>query len=206
MGGRWALRRVKPRELLSRRPGAALVLGVSGRLGQAPARILSRLRAEVASTYFRFAQALVRASQPRKADTATGRTTSAPGKAHRRHGRSTHHRRQPEQERTRVRIPASPSAAHQDRSKRKNRRTGDPDKPEGRKRTAVGTAPATQGVRLHDLRHAFAVAQLMAGVHYMQVSRWQGDSTLTLSSPGGPPRQHRQDSDDQPRSAWAARG
>ncbi|MBF6131603.1 site-specific integrase [Nocardia otitidiscaviarum] len=41
--------------------------------------------------------------------------------------------------------------------------------------------PATRGVRLHDLRHTFAVMQLMAGTHYMQVSKWLGHSTFTLT-------------------------
>lgn len=48
-------------------------------------------------------------------------------------------------------------------------------------RPANGNAPAQQGVRLHDLRHTFAVMQLMAGVHFMQVSRWMGHSTFTLT-------------------------
>ncbi|MFD3461657.1 tyrosine-type recombinase/integrase [Nocardia fluminea] len=55
---------------------------------------------------------------------------------------------------------------------------------------AVGlpaSAPATEttapvrGVRLHDLRHTFAVMQLMAGTHFMQVSKWLGHSTFTLT-------------------------
>jgi hypothetical protein len=41
--------------------------------------------------------------------------------------------------------------------------------------------PAERGVRLHDLRHTFAVMQLMAGTHYMQVSKWLGHSTFTLT-------------------------
>ena len=48
-------------------------------------------------------------------------------------------------------------------------------------RPATDTEPARQGVRLHDLRHTFAVMQLMAGVHFMQVSRWLGHSTFTLT-------------------------
>lgn len=48
-------------------------------------------------------------------------------------------------------------------------------------RPAIDNAPAQQGVRLHDLRHTFAVMQLMAGVHFMQVSRWLGHSTFTLT-------------------------
>jgi integrase len=43
------------------------------------------------------------------------------------------------------------------------------------------TAPATRGVRLHDLRHSFAVLQLSAGTHFMQVSKWLGHSTFTLT-------------------------
>ena len=47
---------------------------------------------------------------------------------------------------------------------------------------ADGTpAPAVQGVRLHDLRHTFATLQLSAGVHFMQVSKWLGHSTYTLT-------------------------
>jgi integrase len=41
--------------------------------------------------------------------------------------------------------------------------------------------PAIQGVRLHDLRHTFATLQLSAGVHFMQVSKWLGHSTYTLT-------------------------
>jgi integrase len=41
--------------------------------------------------------------------------------------------------------------------------------------------PAIEGVRLHDLRHTFAVLQLSAGVHLMQVSQWLGHSTYTLT-------------------------
>ena len=40
---------------------------------------------------------------------------------------------------------------------------------------------AVQGVRLHDLRHTFATLQLSAGVHFMQVSKWLGHSTYTLT-------------------------
>lgn len=49
-------------------------------------------------------------------------------------------------------------------------------------RPATATEPATRGVRLHDLRHTFATMQLMAGVHFMQVSRWlgHGQPSLTL--------------------------
>ncbi|WP_423815925.1 hypothetical protein [Rhodococcus aetherivorans] len=45
----------------------------------------------------------------------------------------------------------------------------------------TNAALAQQGVRLHELRHTFAVMQLMAGVHFMQVSRWLGHSTFTLT-------------------------
>ena len=41
--------------------------------------------------------------------------------------------------------------------------------------------PARHGVRLHDLRHTLATMQLMAGVHFMQVSKWLGHSTFTLT-------------------------
>lgn len=40
---------------------------------------------------------------------------------------------------------------------------------------------ATRGVRLHDLRHTFATMRLMAGTHFMQVSKWLGHSTFTLT-------------------------
>jgi integrase len=43
---------------------------------------------------------------------------------------------------------------------------------------AVG---ATKGVRLHDLRHSFATMQLSSGVHFMQVSKWLGHGTFTLT-------------------------
>jgi transposase len=33
----------------------------------------------------------------------------------------------------------------------------------------------------HDLRYTFAVLQLSAGVHFMQVSKWLGHSTYTLT-------------------------
>lgn len=47
---------------------------------------------------------------------------------------------------------------------------------------ATATTPALRGVRLHDLRHTFATMQLMAGVHFLQVSRWlgHGQASLTL--------------------------
>jgi integrase len=41
--------------------------------------------------------------------------------------------------------------------------------------------PAVHGVRLHDLRHTFATMQLSVGVHFMQVSKWLGHSTFTLT-------------------------
>lgn len=40
---------------------------------------------------------------------------------------------------------------------------------------------AVAGVRLHDLRHTFATLQLSAGVHFMQVSKWLGHATYTLT-------------------------
>lgn len=46
---------------------------------------------------------------------------------------------------------------------------------------ATGDGPAMRGVRLHDLRHTFATMQLMAGVHFMQVSKWLGHSTFVLT-------------------------
>lgn len=48
-------------------------------------------------------------------------------------------------------------------------------------RPATKDAPAIHGVRLHDLRHTFAVLQLSAGTHFMQVSKWLGHSTFTLT-------------------------
>jgi integrase len=48
-------------------------------------------------------------------------------------------------------------------------------------RRASKDAPAVHGVRLHDLRHTFAVLQLSAGTHFMQVSKWLGHSTFTLT-------------------------
>jgi hypothetical protein len=41
--------------------------------------------------------------------------------------------------------------------------------------------PAVERVRLHDLRHTFATLQLSSGVHFMQVSKWLGHSTFTLT-------------------------
>ena len=46
---------------------------------------------------------------------------------------------------------------------------------------ASANSPAVRGIRLHDLRHTFAVLQLSAGVHFMQVSKWLGHSTFTLT-------------------------
>ena len=49
---------------------------------------------------------------------------------------------------------------------------------------ATATAPAKaaiHGVRLHDLRHTFAVLQLSAGKPFMLVSEWLGHSTYTLT-------------------------
>ena len=54
-------------------------------------------------------------------------------------------------------------------------------------RPATYDTPAVEGVRLHDLRHTFAVLQLAAGVHLMQVSQWLGHArySLTLAVYGG---------------------
>ncbi|WP_459956087.1 tyrosine-type recombinase/integrase [Mycobacterium avium] len=48
-------------------------------------------------------------------------------------------------------------------------------------RPATADAPAIQGVRLHDLRHTAATLWLSSGVHFMQVSKWLGHSTYTLT-------------------------
>jgi integrase len=48
-------------------------------------------------------------------------------------------------------------------------------------RPATKDASTTRGVRLDDLRHTFAVLQLSAGTHLMQVSKWLGHSTFTLA-------------------------
>jgi integrase len=48
-------------------------------------------------------------------------------------------------------------------------------------RAATEEAPAVRGVRLHDLRHTFATLQLSSGVHFMQVSKWLGHSSFTLT-------------------------
>src|SRR5262245_13135337 len=50
--------------------------------------------------------------------------------------------------------------------------------PEG---TVEPAQPATSGVRFHDLRHSFAVAQLSAGENFMQVSKWLGHATFTVT-------------------------
>jgi integrase len=50
--------------------------------------------------------------------------------------------------------------------------------------TATETEPARppqRGVRVHDLRHTFATMQLMAGTHFMQVSKWLGHGSFTLT-------------------------
>lgn len=41
--------------------------------------------------------------------------------------------------------------------------------------------PAVRGVRLHDLRHTFAVLSLSAGEHYMMVSKWLGHATFSIT-------------------------
>jgi len=47
--------------------------------------------------------------------------------------------------------------------------------------SADGTAvKAVRGVRLHDLRHTFAVMQLMAGTHHIRVSKLMGHATRAL--------------------------
>ncbi|MGY4648397.1 hypothetical protein ACVWWN_002193 [Mycobacterium sp. URHB0021] len=46
---------------------------------------------------------------------------------------------------------------------------------------ATKDEPGTRGVRLHDLRHSFATMHLMAGTHFMQVSKWLGHATYTLT-------------------------
>jgi integrase len=48
-------------------------------------------------------------------------------------------------------------------------------------RPATKDAPAVQGVRLHDLRHTAATLWLSSGVHFMQVSKWIGHGTFTLT-------------------------
>ena len=39
----------------------------------------------------------------------------------------------------------------------------------------------TKGLRLHDFRHTFAVLQLSAGVHFIQVSKWLGHASYVIS-------------------------
>lgn len=45
-------------------------------------------------------------------------------------------------------------------------------------RAATTTTPAARGVRLHDHRHTFAVLQLSAGVHFVQMSKWLEHSSF----------------------------
>lgn len=47
--------------------------------------------------------------------------------------------------------------------------------------TTTPAREAVTGVRWHDLRHTFATLQLSAGVHFMQVSKWLGHATYTLT-------------------------
>ena len=47
--------------------------------------------------------------------------------------------------------------------------------------TSTPAQPATNGVRFHDLRHTFAVQQLSSGVNFMQVSKWLGHATFTVT-------------------------
>jgi integrase len=46
--------------------------------------------------------------------------------------------------------------------------------------TTTGVS-AVRGVRLHDLRHTFAVLSLSAGEHYMQVSKWLGHESYVTT-------------------------
>lgn len=46
---------------------------------------------------------------------------------------------------------------------------------------ATEDAPAVRGVRLHDLRHTYAVLSLTAGAHYMQVSKWLGHESYVTT-------------------------
>jgi integrase len=41
--------------------------------------------------------------------------------------------------------------------------------------------PATKGVRLHDLRNTAATLLLTAGVHFIQVAKWLGNSSYVLT-------------------------
>ena len=43
------------------------------------------------------------------------------------------------------------------------------------------TVPAVAGVRLHGFWHTFAALQLSTGVNLIQVSKWLGHSTFTLT-------------------------
>jgi len=56
-----------------------------------------------------------------------------------------------------------------------------PARPATETEPARPATPAVRGVRLHDLRATFATMQLMSGVHFMQVSRWLGHGTFTLT-------------------------
>lgn len=50
--------------------------------------------------------------------------------------------------------------------------------------TAVGlpaSEPGVSGVRLHDLRHTYAVLSLSAGAHYMAVSKWLGHESYVTT-------------------------
>ncbi|AWG65277.1 site-specific integrase [Mycobacteroides abscessus] len=47
--------------------------------------------------------------------------------------------------------------------------------------SVIPAVDAIKGVRFHDLRHTFAVAQLSAGVNFMQVSKWLGHATFTVT-------------------------
>ncbi len=39
----------------------------------------------------------------------------------------------------------------------------------------------TKAVRMHDFRHTFAVLQLSAGVHFIQVSKWLGHASYIIT-------------------------
>ncbi len=68
---------------------------------------------------------------------------------------------------------------------------------------ARSCTPATQGVRLHDLRHSAAVAWLTAGVQVAQVSRWLGHDRLRRAKtvpPNYRPSTGREDPCPPPRS------
>jgi hypothetical protein len=56
--------------------------------------------------------------------------------------------------------------------------------PDGRAKRVLRPAlkaVGVEGVRLHDTSHTFAALQLSAGVHFMQVSKWLGHATYTLT-------------------------